>query len=320
VQSDDSDSKTGQTGEAGEANKAGEPVRIATLGDMVLDVLVTGELGAVRDEAGAVRVAPGGSAANFAAIAARRGARVTFFGRVGDDAAGRMLVAELARDGVDARVRVTPSAATGTVLVSIDARGASRMISDPGASAGLSPEDLDAAALRAADLVHVSGYTWLRKGPAAAARAAVREVREHGAKALPALVTFDPGPAHLITAYGGDRLLADVAHEGFDVLFPNVEEGTAMTGQREPGAIVDALASVAPIVVLKAGADGCLVAWEGRVEHVPAAPAIVVDTTGAGDAFAAGFAVAFVQTRDPLAAARGGTAAAAAIVARVGSR
>jgi sugar/nucleoside kinase (ribokinase family) len=265
-----------------------------------------------------VRLVPGGSAANFAARAARGGATVTFFGRVGDDVAGRLLSAELTRSGVDARVKAITGEATGNILVLVGGDGgpgASRMVSDPGASALLAPEDLDARAFAEADLVHVTGYSWLRSGPAAAARAAVDLARRGTA-----LVSFDPGPAHLIEAYGAARLRADLEAHRFDVVFPNHEEGTAMTGATEPDAIVRALAELAQVVVLKLGGEGCVVAAGGRVERVPAERTDVVDTTGAGDAFAAAFAVAYASVRDPVAAARAGARAAAEVVARVGAR
>jgi ribokinase len=289
-----------------------------TLGDMVLDVLVSGEaFTSSRDARGAVRIAPGGSAANFAARAASLGARVVFFGRVGDDVAGRLLVAELERAGVVARVRVAPGAGTGHVLVIVGAEetGSSHMISDPGASADLAPDDLNAGELAAADLVHVSGYSWLRDGPREAARAAVRHARSGHA-----LVSLDPGPAHLIAQYGRERLAADLADIRPDLLFPNLEEGIAMTGEDDPSAIVRALRPLARVVALKLGADGCLLGWDDRVVPVMAAPARVVDTTGAGDAFAAGFAVAYARARDPLAAAAAGARCAAEVIGRVGAR
>ncbi|HEY2515170.1 MAG TPA: PfkB family carbohydrate kinase, partial [Polyangiaceae bacterium] len=163
------------------------PLRIATLGDLVLDVIVIGDPNAektARDAEGAVRITPGGGAANFAVAAARAGAEVAFFGRVGDDPAGRLLVAELARDGVTARVKTTSAGKTGHVLVLVasGADGQNRMISDPGASAALAPEDLDEAVLRGADLVHLTGYSWLREGPSAAARAALDAAKAGGAK------------------------------------------------------------------------------------------------------------------------------------------
>src|SRR5258706_16398430 len=84
---------------AGASRRVEKPVRITTLGDLVLDVIVTGELGASRDAKGAVRIVPGGSAANFAAGAARAVAGKTLFGRGGDDVTGRPPVAAVDREG-----------------------------------------------------------------------------------------------------------------------------------------------------------------------------------------------------------------------------
>jgi sugar/nucleoside kinase (ribokinase family) len=114
--------------------------------------------------------------------------------------------------------------------------------------------------------------------------------------------------------------MSELASAHVDILFPNLEEGTAMTGKDSPRAIAAALRAVVPIVALKLGADGCLLSWGDQVEHVPAEPARVIDTTGAGDAFAAAFAVEHVRTGDPRGAARAGAVAAAAAVARMGSR
>src|SRR5215210_4414786 len=86
--------------------------RILILGDMLLDVVVTGDLRAAREARGAVQFYAGGSAANCAVGAARAGAAVRFVGRVGDDMAGRLLVDELLRAGVTAQVRVTPDLPT----------------------------------------------------------------------------------------------------------------------------------------------------------------------------------------------------------------
>ncbi|HEY2515571.1 MAG TPA: PfkB family carbohydrate kinase, partial [Polyangiaceae bacterium] len=125
---------------------------------------------------------------------------------------------------------------------------------------------------------------------------------------------------HLIRAYGPPRFLADLDAARFDVLFPNREEAEAMTSEREPHAAAVALRRVSPVVVLKLGGDGCLVAWGDRLDHLPAAVARVIDTTGAGDAFAAAFAVEYATNGDPMAAARAATFAAAAQVERIGAR
>jgi len=293
--------------------------QLLTLGDLLLDVLVGGALRQEQDGAGTVQLAPGGSAANFAAAAVAQGARVRFVGLVGADAAGRLLIADLRERGIDARVRVVPDAATGTVLVLRDFDGPSRprMWSNPGASLGLRPADLDLDLFQNLDGFHLTGYSLLRPGPRPAALHAVALAR---ATSPGVLCSLDPNPAHLLADSGPDPFRALLAVVRPDLLFPNLEEGRLLAGADDPALIVDRLLALAPLVALKLGAAGCLVGWDSERRHIPARAVAVVDATGAGDAFAAGFVTAYLRLRDPLAAAHAGTAAAAAVVARSGAR
>ena len=153
--------------------------RLLTFGDLLLDVLVAGDFSREYDSAGAVQLYPGGSAANFAAGAAAAGADVRFVARVGDDAAGTLLLADLRARALTAEVRVVPGAATGTVLVLRDGAtpGASRMWSHPGVSATLAPEDFAPAWFHGLDAIHCTGYSLLRPGPRPAAYDALAEAR-----------------------------------------------------------------------------------------------------------------------------------------------
>jgi sugar/nucleoside kinase (ribokinase family) len=302
---------------------------------MLLDVVVTGDLQAVREAQGAVQLYAGGSAANFAVGAARAGAAVRFVGRVGDDLAGRLLVDELARAGVTPAVQVTPGVPTGTVLVltDVDGQGGNRMLSEVGASGTLAPADLDPAWFAGLAGLHLTGYSFLRPGPAPAAHHALALARAAGG----VVCSMDPAPAHLIRDFGPARFCALLAALRFDVLFPNLEEGQVITGLTAPRAVLAALCSLAPLVALKLGPAGCLVSWDldqlrspaaaappSAVRRppsaIPAVPGPVVDTTGAGDAFAAGFMVTYLRHRDPVRAAEAAVQAAAAIVGRVGPR
>jgi sugar/nucleoside kinase (ribokinase family) len=292
---------------------------LLVLGDMLLDVVVMGDLGAAREARGAVQLYAGGSAANCAAGAARAGLDVRFVGRVGDDLAGRLLVAELERAGVRAGVRVTPTVPTGTVLVlyDIDGQGGNRMLSEAGASTTLAPDDLDPAWCVGLAGLHLTGYSFLRPGPRAAARHALALAR---ATSPGVLCSMDPAPGHLIVDYGPARFRDLLAELRFDVLFPNLEEGQLLTGATDPAAVLAGLRALAPVIALTLGPEGCLVAWDGGQQQVPAVPAAVVDTTGAGDAFAAGFLGAYLRARDAAAAAQAGVRAAAVIVGRLGPR
>ena len=292
---------------------------ILSLGDLLLDVVVRYDPHSGEADTGpdAVQMWPGGSAANFAVWAARQGARVRFVGRAGDDFPGEMLVLSLSDSGVEASVRISPDEPTGRVLVMVDPSGARRMWSYPGASATLSPADLDPAWFEGLDAFHLTGYSLLREGPRPAALQAL-----HLARAAGALRTLDPNPPHLIRDYGPAHFRRLLEGMELDMLFPNIEEGQLLAGKVTAHDVADSLLDLAPIVVLKLGDRGCIVRTRsGDSFEQPAATAETVrDVTGAGDAFAAAFLVEYLATRDLHAAARAATTLAAQVVSRVGAR
>lgn len=292
---------------------------IFSLGDLLLDVLVRYDplLGEADTGADAVRIMPGGSAANFAVQAARLGAQVRFMSRVGRDWEGEMLVRSLEGEGVVPAVSISDDAPTGRVLVMLDAQGHRRMWSYPGASRLISPANLDPAWFRGLDAFHLTGYSLLRDEPRAAASGALQMARDAGVR----LCTLDPNPPHLIAAYGPSRFMEMLHTARFDVLFPNLEEGGIMAGESEPERMAAALLEVSPIVALKMGAQGCMVATRQECFTAEAAPIEhVADATGAGDAFAAAFVVEYGRTGDLRAAATAANRHAAQVVARVGGR
>ena len=277
--------------------------RVLSLGDLLLDLVVRYEpkRGEVDSGADGVQMWPGGSAANFAVWAARLGAEVRFISRVGRDLQGDLLVRSLVHEGVATSVRTIEDEATGRVLVTVDDNGARRMWSYPGASATIAPEDLEASWFEGLDAFHLTGYSLLRDGPRAAALEALRMARAGGA----ALCTLDPNPPHLIADYGVKRYRDVLAELQFDIIFPNYEEGALLTGAADKGEIARRLLALSPVVALTLGEEGCLVAARDEVLEVRGEKAAqAVDATGAGDAFAAGFVVEYVRTRDLRVAAR----------------
>jgi sugar/nucleoside kinase (ribokinase family) len=294
-------------------------MNILSLGDLLLDLLVRYDpaSGEVDVGAGAVQMHPGGSAANFAVQAARLGANVRFISRVGRDMPGEMLVRSLESEGVVPAVRVIDEEVTGRVLVMVDPAGNRRMWSYPGASASISPGDLDPGWFRGLDAFHLTGYSFLREGPRAAAHEALRLARQLGAP----LCTLDPNPPHLISDYGPARFRHLLADLRFDIIFPNLEEGSLLSGEREPEAIASSLLEISPLVVLKLGAEGCLVGMgNSRIMVAGERLEEVVDVTGAGDAFAAAFVVEYLAHRDALTAANAANSFAAQVVGRAGAR
>lgn len=265
----------------------------------------------------AVQLWPGGSAANFAVWAARMGSDVRYISRVGRDLQGDMLVKSLEDAGVTPAVRVLDDLPTGRVLVMVDSKGLRRMWSYPGASATVAIEDLEATWFDNLDIFHLTGYSLLREGPRAGALEALRLSRALGSP----LCTLDPNPPHLIEEYGVVRYREMLAQIQFDIIFPNVDEGMLLSGCTEPKAIAQDLLALSPTVVLTLSDMGCIVATRDGVRAFEAHPVErVMDATGAGDAFAAGFVVEYVRTRDLQAAAQAANKLAASVVGRVGAR
>ena len=254
--------------------------RVVVLGDVMVDVVarLSGPLAPGSDSPAAVRFHGGGSAANTAAWLAAAGGEVVLVGRVGDDDRGRTARDELEALGVDARLAVDPELPTGTCIVLVGPDGERTMAPDAGANDALAPEDVPDDVLAADAHLHVSGYALLRPGPRVAALDAMARAREAGMS-----VSVDPSSSALLSS----GFLDDCA--GVQLLLPNASEAHALTGESAPERAARALAGRVGEVVVKLGPDGAL--WTNGEEVLRAAAEpveSVVDSTGAGDAFAAG--------------------------------
>jgi sugar/nucleoside kinase (ribokinase family) len=262
------------------------------------------------DVAGAVRLGPGGSAANVAAWAAAAGSRARLVAGRGDDLAGRLLAAALAERGVELRPAGPGAGASGAMLVVTEA-GERSFVADPGANLQLAEADV-AAALAGAGAVFVSGYPLLRPGARAAAMAAAAA----GRAGVPAVVDAASWP--LLDGGAGEPVLAAADLAG--TLLANREEAAALAGPPDPAAAGARLAARVGTVVVKCGAAGVVVCAGDRPPVPVPAPAVpAVDVTGAGDAFAAAYLVARAGGADPVEAARAGTRLAARAVATRGA-
>jgi sugar/nucleoside kinase (ribokinase family) len=293
------------------ASSLREQRRIVVAGDVMSDVVATvgGPLAHGSDTPARIVQRGGGAAANVAVWLARAGAPVTLIARVGDDVAGRMTVEGLLAEGVDARVAVDPALPTGTCIVLVEPGGERTMLPDAGANAALAPAPLPGDARH----LHVAGYALLHPGSRPAARALIAAARTGGLT-----VSVDPSSAAPLARTGPPAFLAWVG--GADLLIPNRDEAAVLTGLADPEAAARALAAHAREVVVKLGADGALWTDGQRVERVAAVPVPEADTTGAGDAFAAGLLAARAAGADPREQLRAGCALAARAVARAGAR
>jgi sugar/nucleoside kinase (ribokinase family) len=254
------------------------PHDLIAVGDVMLDGALPAPVPGTRVHGG-IELRAGGSAVNAACAAARLGASAAVVGRVGTDAAGKLVCNSLAAQGVEALLALDADVPTGSVIVV----GGTSIVADPGASGQLAPADLPASL--AAPAVLVSGYTLLQRGPEPAARAALE-------RAEATWVAVDAASARLVTSFGVDRFLEATAAVG--VLLANAEEARALTGLEAEDAAL-ALARHYDVVCVKLGSAGALAATGDEVVRAPAQAIDRTDTLGAGDAFAGGLLVALVR-------------------------
>jgi ribokinase len=275
----------------------------ASIGDLVLDVTITPEapLRANDDRDASVRVGGGGQAANFCAWTASLGELARLVTKVGDDDAGRRLVAEIEAAGVEV-MAVRGAEPTGAIAVLVGRGGERTFARQRGAATSLRRQDLQPAWFDDVLLLHVPAYSLFREPLAASARRAMELTRARGG-----LISIDLSSAADLRDYGGDRMAQELARERPELLFATESEVEAL------GAPPDTLAKV-PVV--KLGPRGCLVF--GR--RVPAPHVDEVDGTGAGDAFAAAFCVAYLDGAAPLEAAGRAVLVAARAVGTPGAR
>jgi sugar/nucleoside kinase (ribokinase family) len=244
---------------------------VCTLGDLLLDVIVRldGPIAEDTDTYGRTRVGSGGQAANVAAWVVELGGRARFLGKRARDPAGQVLAEEMRRRGVELAGPETDSG-TGTVVSVATPDGARTMLSDRGISAEFAPEELDATWLEGCEVLHVPGYSLVRSP--------LRETALAAARHAPA-VSVDLSSTAAIEEAGLDRFHAMLASLEPAVVFANEAEAK-LVGRID-----------AETVVVKRGARGCVVHDGSGSRELPAVAAEVVDSTGAGDAFAAGFLV-----------------------------
>jgi len=274
-----------------------------SIGDLVLDVTIVPDrrLQPDDDTPAAITVGGGGQAANFCAWAASLGEPARLVCRVGDDATGTRLVSELEADGVEV-FAVRGSDPTGVIAVLAGPDGERTMATMRGASVGLQAADLRSEWFAGVDLLHLPAYSLFREPLAHAARRAVEEVRSRGG-----MLSIDLSSVAGLLEYGPARMVSDIDRLRPDMLFATAAEADTLAVSLE---------GVATHVVVKFGPAGCQVGSRRIV-----APAVeVVDSTGAGDAFAAGFCASILHGATPVVAAERAVAVAAEAVGHAGAR
>jgi sugar/nucleoside kinase (ribokinase family) len=268
---------------------------VLVLGDLVLDVVLSPgrpiEIG--TDVPGSVGIRQGGSAANTARWLARLGVETQLVCAVGRDGAGRSLVEQLGRDGVRVRPARIAGQRTGRIGVLVAPTGERSFVADRRAALGLTPDHLRPEWFAGLDLLHVPGYSLMGEPIATAARAAVALARAAGAQVSSDLSSIGP-----LLAEGRRAARELVASVAPDILFATEAEAQAFLGRD----VADGMVEHASVAVIKRGARGArvlardangnLLRFDVATSQVSAA-----DTTGAGDAFSAGFIAGWLVAR-----------------------
>lgn len=305
------------------------PVGFVVVGQWMADVVaeLPGPLREGTDTNASVHVLGGGAAANTAAWLAHAGHPTTLVARIGDDLLGRAGLAELEAIGVVCRLAVDPRRPSGTCIVLVTPDGERTMIPDAGANEALTPQDLPDEVFADGRHLHLSGYTLLVDGSRMAGLSALDRGRLRGMTTSVDVASVGP-----LADAGADRFLSWVT--GVDVLLANEAEAAFLAGLPAPRAEDDeatsragaelaahTLCAVVGTTVVKLGSRGAYVQdASGATAYAAAEDVDVVDTTGAGDAFAAGWLPAWRDGAEPCVALEHGNHVAAQVVGRVGAR
>jgi sugar/nucleoside kinase (ribokinase family) len=265
---------------------------------------------------GPAREISGGSAANTLAGLAALGAQCGFIGQVSDDQLGEVFAHDIRAGGIafDTPARAgQPSTARCLIFVTPD--GQRTMNTFLGASQFLPADALDEGVIADAAVLYLEGYLWDPEEPRRAMRRAIAAARNAGRK-----VAFTLSDAFVISRHGDD-FRALIANREIDILFANEHELAALTGHDDFHDGIAALAPHVPLLVVTRGPLGAHAVCGADHASVPAAPVErVVDTTGAGDLFAAGFLYGHVRGHDLETCLRLGATCAAEVISHYGAR
>jgi sugar/nucleoside kinase (ribokinase family) len=313
------------------------PLDIVAIGDAIVDVIATCDdsfieqrglprggmqlltIEEARDLYAAMgpgREISGGSAANSMAGAAALGLNAAFVGQVADDQLGAIFAHDMRSLGVRFETPPIPGPPpTGRCLILVTPDAQRTMNTSPGASHELTAAALDPDLIRSASITFLEGYLWGPERPRAAMLEAARIAHSAGRT-----VAFTLSESLCL----GDRregVLGMIEAGTIDILFGNEEEVRHLTGCGEFLECVEVVSKLVATLVITRGARGAVAAERDYLVEIPAPPVErIVDTTGAGDLFAAGFLAARCRERPLKACLETGSIAAAEIISHFGAR
>jgi sugar/nucleoside kinase (ribokinase family) len=289
--------------------------RVLVVGDVMVDVVVVpdGPIARGTDVRATIRPMPGGSGANQAVWLASMGVEVTFVARIGArDSA--VLDAHFRDRGVEPVLASDPALPTGTLICLVEGDGERSFLTDRGANSALCAEDLPQTLLEGIEMLHVSGYALFDPEPRAAVLALIAAAHASGIA-----VSIDPSSTGFLDEVGPQNFLDWTA--GADFLFPNADEAEMLAGQIELNEQMAVLGDLYGTVVINRGAQGAMTGGRGKTPvALPGREVPVLDTTGAGDAFLAGYLASHLRGDDDVTALENAIEAGAKAVERFGAQ
>lgn len=252
--------------------------------------------------------APGGSAANTVVALARLGLETGFIGVVGKDREGRLILEEMERSGVSTECIEEVEEPTGTVIALVDREGERTMYAYPGANNMLEINESNLECVRKSAYLHLSSFVMDESFLAQSKILQSTEAQR---------ISFSPG-----MLYARHRCLLELKEliARSDVIFLNREEAFHLTGNRYKRGAEELVRLGAGMVAVTLGEEGCYIKTAGEVLRVEGEKAEPVDTTGAGDAFAAGFLYGLIKGYEYKVCGRIGNFMAARCIERLGAR
>jgi len=276
---------------------------------------------ALYDAMPPARELSGGSAANTLAGLATLGLQCAFIGQVADDQLGKVFRHDMRATGIDFDTPARPTSdkdsepATGRVLIFVTPDGERTMNTFLGAGQFLPAAALDEDLIASAAILYLEGYLWDPEEPRRAMRRAIEVARDAGRK-----IAFTASESFVIARHGDD-FRAMIEDGVIDILFVNEGELATLTGEDDFETGLAAVAGKVPVLVATRSEKGAVAIAHGERAEVAAVPVIkVVDTTGAGDQFAAGFLSGYARGEPLTRCLKRGAICASEVIAHYGPR
>jgi sugar/nucleoside kinase (ribokinase family) len=247
-----------------------------------------------------LRISLGGSAANFAVRVSRLGLNAGIMARIGKDQYGEYILSEFKREKVDTNRLVPIDEKTGMAFIAVEPEGERSIYTFMGANSKFKLDSEDIAHIKSSEILHVTGM--------------YIEVVEEASKHAN-ILSFNPGA--LLSSYGLDAL--EKILKRTDILFLNQKEVTILSGMSCHEGAIKLVETGVPMVVVTMGNKGAILYTANGQLHYPANKQKVLDTTGAGDSFAAGFVTAYYKNKDLNECLKAGNESAANCVSKFGA-